>query len=136
MPTDEEQIALEQLNQLRMQEEMQAQESEQQTPVAPPKISFPWGMFLVAIIFDLIGLIPIVNIASEVVARLLFWLWQKTYIPDVDPFIATIVSEIIKWAGAGFLPSNIEIVIYSYFKKKAASKISPHTLTGATATAQ
>lgn len=92
--------------------------------VAPPQpVSLPWGMLSLAVLFDLIGLIPIINIFTEILAGLIFGLWQKSYNPKTDPIITFFVAKIIDAISLGILPSNIGIVVYAYIKKKAAAKI-------------
>jgi hypothetical protein len=88
--------------------------------------SFPWGMFFVAVLFDLVGLIPIVNFLTEILAGAVFWFWQKTYTPKEDPLLSLIVTKIIDLCSLGIFPSNIGMVIIAYTKKKAAAK-SPST---------
>lgn len=94
-------------------------------PVAPAEpVSFPWGMFCLAGLFDLVGLIPVINFFTEATAGLTFGLWQKFYSPKLDPVISFFVAKIIDAISLGLLPSNIGIVVYSYTKKKADAKIS------------
>jgi len=109
----------------RMRQEQAAQESNNQTKITGQNetVSFPWGMFFLALIFDLIGLIPIVNFISEAVAGLLFGLWQRAYSPKTDPILTFILAKIADVITAGILPSNIAVVIYAYLKKKASSKL-------------
>ncbi|HCX27817.1 MAG TPA: hypothetical protein DHI91_01615 [Candidatus Portnoybacteria bacterium] len=97
-------------------------------PQGQESVSFPWLMLCVAIIFDLIGLIPIVNFITETLAGLIFGLWQKSYSPQTDPIITFFVAKIIDTISAGILPSNIGIVVYAYMKKKAVNikeKLTP-----------
>ncbi|MBU1102636.1 hypothetical protein KJ853_03210 [Patescibacteria group bacterium] len=86
------------------------------------KVSFPWLMFFVAVFFDLIGLIPIVNIFSEIFAGLAFGFWQKIYAPKTDPVLTFIVAKIADAIFLGMLPSNIAIVVFAYIKKKLEEK--------------
>lgn len=91
-----------------------------QQPVAPgPSASFPWGMLVLAALFDLIGLIPVINLATETLAGLIIGWWQKNYVPKLDPVLTFIIAKIIDALSLGILPSNIGIVIYAYIKKKA-----------------
>jgi len=100
-------------------------EGEPEEPAAPPTpISFPWRMVALAAIFDLIGLIPIINFFSELLAGLIIGLWQTNYAPKTDPLMSFFVAKVIDIASLGILPSNIAIVVYAYLKKKAASQIS------------
>lgn len=80
-------------------------------------------MLCLAIFFDLIGLIPIVNIFSEVLASLIFGLWMTFYAPKTNPLIALFITKLLDAIFLGFLPSNIAFVIYAYIKQKAAAKI-------------
>jgi len=89
----------------------------------PPSVTFPWLMLCVAILFDSVGMIPIVNFFSEAIAGLTFGLWQKLYSPKANPLITFIVAKIADALCLGFLPSNIAIVIFAYMKKKVESKI-------------
>lgn len=93
-------------------------------PIAPPEpASFPWMMLCLAGLFDLIGLIPVINIFTEMLAGLTIGFWQKFYNPKLDPILTFIVAKIIDAISLGILPSNIGIVVYAYIKKKAADKI-------------
>jgi len=93
-------------------------------PIAPPEpASFPWEMLCLAALFDLIGLIPIINLFTETLAGLIFGWWQKGYNPKLDPILTFIVTKIIDVVSLGILPSNIGIVVYSYIKKKAAAQV-------------
>ncbi len=98
-------------------------------PIAPPEpASFPWGMLILAILFDLIGLVPLLNFFTEFLAGLIFGLWQKFYNPKLDPVLTFIVAKIIDAMSLGILPSNIGIVVYAYMKKKALNvkeKLTP-----------
>jgi len=85
----------------------------------PEPVSFPWMMTVLAAIFDLIGLIPIINFFSELLAGFILGLWQKGYAPKTDPVMTFLVAKIIDIASLGILPSNIAIVVYAYLKKKA-----------------
>jgi hypothetical protein len=121
-----EELYEQQLNEERAaQEELGAQESAQQAVRAkskPEPVPFPWLMLCVAVIFDLIGFIPIVNIFSEIIAGLILWLWKKKYSPKTNPLIDIVAVKILDFITLGLLPSNIATVIYSYAKKKTASK--------------
>lgn len=78
-------------------------------------------MLCLAALFDLIGLIPIINFFSETLAGLIFGFWQKKYVPQTDPLITFLIAKIIDTVSLGILPSNIGIVFYAYIKKKAAA---------------
>lgn len=121
MPTAEE-LYEQQFNEDRAKQVQQttqdrARQSQKQEPV-----TFPWLMFCVAVLFDLIGLIPFVNIFSEIVAGLILWLWKQTYNSKTNPLIDIVAVKIVDFIFLGILPSNIATVIYSYAKKKTASK--------------
>jgi|GEM_PF-1911188 len=93
-------------------------------PTAPPEeASFPWGMIVLAALFDLIGIIPIINLMTELLAGLIIGLWQSGYTPKTDPLISFFLAKVMDLLTFGILPSNIAIVIYAYIKKKAASKV-------------
>lgn len=108
------------------QEQMQAQDRGRQAATGQKsqagKVSFPWLMLVVAIIFDLISLIPIVNIFSEILAGLILWLWKQTYNPKTNPLIDIVAAKVIDFIFLDILPSNIFTVVYSYAKKKTAAK--------------
>ncbi len=89
----------------------------------PPTVPFPWLIMSVAICFDLVGMIPVVNFFTEAIAAMTFGFWQKSYSPKTNPLITFIVAKIADAIFLGFLPSNISIVVYAYLKKKTASKI-------------
>lgn len=107
-----------------------------ETATTPPAESalFPWLAFFAAALFDIIGMIPIVNFLSEPIAKLSFGLWQKVYAPKTDPVMTAILTLIADGIFLGFLPSNIATVVYAYIKKRAAAKVkipsvSPQKLT-------
>ncbi len=91
-------------------------------PEEQEQVSFPWMMLSVAVIFDLLGLVPFLNILTEIIASLIFGLWQAIYAPKINPIITIIVAKIIDTLSLGFLPSNIGIVVFAYLKKKAANR--------------
>lgn len=115
----------------RAQQSQEPEEEKTGPPSMPAPgepISFPWGMLCLAILFDLIGMIPIVNFITETLACLIFGMWQKSYAPKLDPILTIIIAKIIDTAFLGFLPSNIGIVVYAYLKKKAVNvkeKLTP-----------
>jgi len=116
-----------------MPEENNSDKKTTARPIAPPEpASFPFGMFALAALFDLIGIIPIINIISELLAGLIIGLWQKSYSPKTDPIISFIVAKIIDAVSLGILPSNIGVVVYAYIKKNAAAQVfdSLHTPAG------
>jgi len=128
MPTEEE-LYEQQLNEDRARQEMQEtaedQEIAQQAVLKKSKsepVLFPWLMLCVAIIFDLIGFIPIVNIFSEILAGLILWLWKHSYNSKTNPLIDIVAVKIVDFITLGLLPSNTATVIYSYAKKKTAAK--------------
>ncbi len=88
------------------------------------KTSFPTGMLCLAIVFDLVGMIPLLNLATEPLAGLIFGFWQTQYSPKTDPVITWIVSKIIDLFFLGFFPSNMSVVIFAYLKKKTAQKLA------------
>jgi hypothetical protein len=97
-------------------------EKETKRPTSSPEsASFPLGMIALAAIFDLIGIIPIINLFSELLAGLTLGLWQKSYAPKTDPVTTFLVAKVIDIFSLGILPSNIGIVVYAYIKKKAAT---------------
>ncbi len=99
---------------------------EQKDSAQPPtavKVSFPWLMLSLAAIFDLIGLIPVVNLFTEALAGLIFGFWQKTYCPKTDPVITFIVAKTADAISCGILPSNISIVFYAFWRKKTLVKV-------------
>lgn len=87
--------------------------------------SLPWGMLCLAIFFDLIGLIPLLNLLTEIIAGLIIGMWQRSYSPKTDPILSFVIAKIIDIACFGLFPSNIGVVIFAYAKKKAASKNKP-----------
>jgi len=108
------------------QDKAAGQDKKRQSPAAPAEpVSFPWGMVTLAAVFDLIGLIPLVNLFSELLAGFIISvLWQKSYAPTSDPLLTFFTTKIIDIFSFGIFPSNIGIVVYAYVKKKAAAKIS------------
>jgi hypothetical protein len=75
-------------------------------------------MLCLAALFDLIGLIPVINLTTEALAGLILGWWQKSYAPKTDPLLTFIIAKIIDATFLGLLPSNIGVVIYAYLKKK------------------
>lgn len=103
-----------------MPENENSEKTTTEQSVAPPEsVSFPWMMIILAAFFDLIGLIPIINLFSELIAGLTLGLWQKGYAPKTDPVMSFFVAKVIDIASLGILPSNIAVVVYAYVKKKA-----------------
>ena len=92
------------------------------------EISFPWMMFALAALFDLAGLVPILNIVTEIAAGFIFGLWQKGYSPKTDPFLTFMMAKMVDFASLGILPSNIGIVVYAYMRKKAASAVQSNVI--------
>lgn len=86
--------------------------------------SFPWGIFFLALFFDIIGFIPVLNILTEIIATAIFGFWQTQYTPKSDPLLTIAVAKLADIIFLGFLPSNIGIVIFAHAKKKTASKLS------------
>ena len=126
MPNDQEQQYEDELNQSRAEgaeepENNEADSSPEQTASA----SIPVGMLFLAGLFDLIGLIPILNIFTDLLAGLLLWIWQKNYAPSFDPMLNIFANKVIDICTLGIFPSNIGIVIVAYVKKRAASKPAP-----------
>lgn len=120
----DEDLYLQQLNEDRArQAQMESQDRARQTEGSKVEpVSFPWLILCVAVIFDLIGFIPIVNIFSEILAGLIFWLWKKTYDSKTNPLIDIVAVKIVDLIFMGALPSNTATVVYAYSKKKTASK--------------
>jgi len=113
MPNEEQNLA--KLNQARRQNPVAG------NPSSTEEVTFPWLMFFLAAIFDIICFFfPI----FEIIAGLIFGFWQKLYVPKTDPLITFIVAKIIDALSLGILPSNIGIVVFAYIKKKTAAKLS------------
>ncbi len=101
----------------------QNEEPEQATNSAPPeKAHFPVVAFIAAIVFDVFGMIPIINFFSQPLAKLSFGLWQKVYAPKTSPFLTAILTLIADGVFLGFLPDNIAVVLYAYAMKKIEEK--------------
>jgi hypothetical protein len=81
-------------------------------------------MFFLALFFDIIGLIPVLNILTEIIATAIFGFWQTQYSPKSDPLLTIAATKLADIVFLGALPSNIGIVLISYGKKKATAKIS------------
>lgn len=93
-------------------------------PTTPQStVSFPWLMLCLAIFFDLIGLIPIVNFFSEILAGLMIGLWQKMYFSKSNPLVEFFAAKIIDALSLGILPSNSGLVVITYLRKKTAAKL-------------
>lgn len=87
-------------------------------PDKKESVSIPFGMLFLAIIFDLIGFVPIINFISEPVAGIIFWIWQKQYAPKSNPLTTLIYAKLADLFSFGMLPSNTGVVIYAYVVKK------------------
>jgi hypothetical protein len=124
MPEAEE-LYEQQWNQDRARQEAMAREDAQRQAKAggasEPAL-FPWLMLCVAIIFDLVGFIPILNIFTDILAGFILWLWKHSYNSKTNPLIDIVAAKIVDFLCLGILPSSTFTVIYSYIKKKAASK--------------
>ncbi|OIO48525.1 MAG: hypothetical protein AUJ32_00265 [Parcubacteria group bacterium CG1_02_40_82] len=121
MPTAEE-LYEQQFNEDRARQEQPAVQGRAQQTKAQEPITFPWLMLCVAALFDLISLIPIVNIFSEILAGLILWLWKQSYNSKTNPLIDIVAAKIVDYIFLDILPSNIFTVVYAYTKKKTASK--------------
>jgi len=120
MPTEEQNLA--ELNQSRKQDAESGGQQSAASPEQADHASFPWGMFFVALLFDIVGLIPILNIFTEILVGLLLWFWQKSYAPNIDPLLSFFANKVIDICTLGIFPSNISIVIVAFMKKRAALK--------------
>lgn len=120
MDTNQEQQYEDELNQSRVNAD-NPEESVQKSEAS----GFPFGMLIIAGFFDLIGLIPFLNILTDLLAAFIFWFWQKSYIPSFDPLLNIFANKVIDVCTLGIFPSNIGIVIVAYIKKRAASKENP-----------
>ena len=92
-------------------------------PDSQQQASFPRGMFFLALFFDIIGLIPVLNILTEIIATAIFGFWQKKHAPSIDPLMTIAITKIADIVSLGILPSNIAIVVLAHIKKKVAAKI-------------
>ncbi len=100
-------------------------------PITPQsKASFPVLMLGVAILFDLVGLIPLLNFFTEALSGLVMGFWQKLYMNEASlaEIVLTFISaKSIKAASLGWLPTNIGVVVFAYARKKAMSKLKAVT---------
>lgn len=123
-------------NAMISQEAYTHNDSSDQNQASPPaeKAVFPLGMFCGAVIFDLVGMIPIINFITEPVATLVFGFWQKTYAPKSNPLVTIMCAKLADLFLLGMLPSNIGVVIYAYTAKRFnlnAAKIAAEAAKGA-----
>lgn len=116
--------------QIATAQEADNQEDDQQNPDQPTKsesaVSFPTGMFFLAVGFDVLGFIPVVDIicvVTEPIAGFIFYRWQKNYAPNTDPVKSLIINKVIDLITVGISPSNSIVVIRAYSKKKAANMV-------------
>jgi len=101
------------------------------------KVPFPWLMFIVALLFDgvglflvLLSLIPIVGVVIDIVvtpiwelfAGLTFWLWQKIYAPKANALWNIGAAKLFDFITMGFLPSNIITVLATWLNKRRSAK--------------
>jgi len=100
-------------------------------PITPQStVSFPGLMLCVAILFDLVGWIPFLNFLTETLSGLILGFWQKLYMAEASlaEIVLTFISaKSIKAASLGGLPTNIGVVFFAYFRKKAMSKLKAAT---------
>ncbi|MEK7160888.1 MAG: hypothetical protein AAB724_02575 [Patescibacteria group bacterium] len=116
---------------LEMEIEESDEEPTEEAPESrssPAKVSFPWLIAILALGFDLVGLIPALNIATETIAALLFGLWQTNFLPQVNPVLGILMVKLADLCTLGLLPSNLAIVVRAYIKKKSSAKV-PGALT-------
>lgn len=96
-------------------------------PITPQStVSFPVAMLVVAALFDSVGWIPLLNFFTETLSGLIIGFWQKLYMEQAslaEIVIALITGKGLKAASLGFGPTNCGIVFFTYFRKKAMSKI-------------
>lgn len=126
----EEQDYQSQLNEARNQDAQPPDDNEDnEEPAAgqsaKTSASFPFGLLALAGFFDLLGLIPILNIFTDLLAGLILWFWQKSYVPSFDPMLNIFTNKIIDICTLGIFPSNMGIVIVAFIKKRAVSKTTP-----------
>src|SRR4030042_2207366 len=117
-----EELYEQQFNQDRARQEAMAAEQQLKASGRSEPASFPWLMLCVAIIFNLVVFIPILNIFTDILACLILWLWKHSYNSKTNPLIDIVAAKIVDFLCLGFLPSSTFTVVYSYIKKKAASK--------------
>ena len=100
-------------------------------PISPQsKVSFPGLMLCVAILFDLVGWIPILNFFTEMLSGLVMGFWQKLYMEEAslaEIVLSFVTAKSVKAASLGAGPTNCGIVFFTYFRKKAMSKIKKAT---------
>lgn len=99
--------------------EEKSQDNQDNSAAREESAPFPWGMLFVAILFDAVGCIPIVNLATEAVAGLIIGFWQKSYVPQLNPMANFITAKLVDICCLGLFPSNMAIIIRSYLKKKS-----------------
>lgn len=116
--------------QIATAQEANIRQDEQQNPsqITAPKnaVSFPAGMFFLAIGFDILGFIPVINIVcvvTEPIAGFIFYYWQKNYAPNTNPIKSLIINKAVDLLTVGISPSNSIVVIRAYSKKKAVNMV-------------
>lgn len=97
---------------------------EQEQPDQPASVPFPWGMMFIAVFFDLVGLIPFVNVCTEIVSGIIFYVWQRSYVPQSSPLLNFLGTRVADFLLLGFFPSNISVVLSAFAKKKTFSLVS------------
>jgi len=122
MDNNQEQQYQDELNQARAATPIDDEEGGTQAAQGAGTTEFPWGMFFIAAFFDLIGIIPILNLLTDFLASLLLWFWQKQYAPQTDPLLSIFANKIIDICTLGIFPSNIGIVVVAYIKKRASAR--------------
>lgn len=89
-------------------------------------VNFPTKMFVLALCFDVLGFIPVVDIVcviTEPIAGFIFWRWQKQYAPNTNPIKSLLINKAIDLITVGISPSNSILVFRAYSKKKAANMV-------------
>lgn len=87
-------------------------------------IEFPTKMLVLALCFDILGFIPVIDIVcivTEPLAGLIFYRWQKKYAPETNPLGSLLINKAIDLMTIGISPSNSILVFRTYSKKKIAN---------------
>ena len=100
--------------------------SPSQNTASPTTVAFPKGMFILALCFDVLGFIPVIDLVcviTEPIAGFIFWRWQKQYAPNTNPIKSLLINKAVDLITVGISPSNSILVFRAYSKKKAANMV-------------
>jgi hypothetical protein len=94
-------------------------------PDETPNIPYPAIMLVVAIFFDIVGMIPFINFFTEPLASLIVGFWYLTYESSSDILLNFLKNKLIDICTFGLWFSNTAIVRRAYKDKVAKMSSQP-----------